>query len=234
MKPSDKSLDGNSDIIREIRELQQLNSSDYFLHGKSDIKRLVGNRLIADENNHGTEQHPSVKSGAYPKPPRTRFSTPQPLLTDHDTGDTSTPSDSSEQSLNFYTDEIEARKDLLLDRLMLRVYNIFDAGDTYDQNQRGSSDPKKSSSTKPSTENTSSRGTAKHSRSINDDEDNNDENSNDHVNKRPRIPKDRDEDPETVITKPFACPFFKHNPGRYCNARKCAGPTGWETIARLK
>jgi hypothetical protein len=31
----------------------------------------------------------------------------------------------------------------------------------------------------------------------------------------------------------FACPFFKHEPNRFCNRRTCPGP-GWPTVHRMK
>ena len=36
-----------------------------------------------------------------------------------------------------------------------------------------------------------------------------------------------------TATRKFACPYYKHNPERYKNAKTCMGP-GWTTVHRVK
>lgn len=43
----------------------------------------------------------------------------------------------------------------------------------------------------------------------------------------------RQEDSNSGPKKLLACPFFKHNPARYTNARSCVGP-GWPSAHRVK
>lgn len=49
--------------------------------------------------------------------------------------------------------------------------------------------------------------------------------------KRRRVSVTTNEDSETGPR--FACPFFKHDPGRYRSRRTCPGP-GWPTVHRMK
>lgn len=53
----------------------------------------------------------------------------------------------------------------------------------------------------------------------------------DGANKRRRVSVTTNEDSEAGPR--FACPFFKHDPGRYRNRRTCPGP-GWPTVHRMK
>lgn len=40
-------------------------------------------------------------------------------------------------------------------------------------------------------------------------------------------------DAEMMLARPFACPFFKHDPRFYSARRSCPGP-GWPTVHRMK
>ncbi|KAJ4291639.1 NAD-dependent protein deacylase SIR2rp2 [Kalmusia sp. IMI 367209] len=150
-----------------------------------------------------------------------------------DVHDVSTPSIMSEQETDFDMNEVDAQKELLLDRFMLHVYDIFDAKSSPSRRHQGSSNSSTGSPPKhtPSTS-TNSRGTTKHHRTL--DDDGNDQNQEDRPNKKPRKVEKPGMSYQEGNKKPFACPFFKHDPKRYCTARACAGPAGWENAARLK
>jgi hypothetical protein len=128
---------------------------------------------------------------------------------------------------------MQVQKELLLDRLMLHVYQIFDGDKVSGHHQRGSSNFPKGTTAGSSAQSTDTRGTTKRRRLVDEDEDENEDVDEDH-RKKPRKTKGSNTRPCKDGQKLFACPFFKHDPLRYCTARNCAGPTGWETIARLK
>lgn len=174
-----------------------------------------------------------MKLETYSGPPLMRLSVPHVLSANYDTTDELTSPNSSEQSLEIDADEIETQKSLLLDRLMLRVYSMFDTRGADRQHQQSASESAKGSSSESPLESKPCR-TLKHGSSGNEGDEEKDKRSDDHISKKPRKLKVSNEGLKTERKKPFACPFFKHDPGRYCTARQCAGPTGWETIARLK
>ncbi|RDL31530.1 uncharacterized protein BP5553_09739 [Venustampulla echinocandica] len=66
-----------------------------------------------------------------------------------------------------------------------------------------------------------------------DGADGGDGDSGDGPNKKPALgpnPTTSGEEPKLNL----ACPYFKHDPGRYGSMKLCHGPVGWPTVARLK
>ncbi|KAJ4360810.1 uncharacterized protein N0V89_001377 [Didymosphaeria variabile] len=82
------------------------------------------------------------------------------------------PSVESEGTLEAGVDEVDVRKELLVDRLMLQFYSIFDAQNSPVRQHQGSSESPGGSPSKKTTSNTSSsRRTTKHGRSFEEDDD---------------------------------------------------------------
>lgn len=147
--------------------------------------------------------------------------------------DASTSSEASLQSLDSDLDGMEEQKEYLLDRLMLQVYGIFEPQDSSGRQCRGSSEsPRTSPQEHEVSKNQGRGGTEKHPRSS--EEGDEDKNREDEPNKRPRRLENHGPSSQKDRAKPFACPFLKHNPAKYNKTRSCAGPAGWEKIARLK
>ncbi|CAF9907907.1 MAG: hypothetical protein HETSPECPRED_007934 [Heterodermia speciosa] len=144
----------------------------------------------------------------------------------------------SDESSNFLEDDdghlvVLHSKHLLLVDLMQEVYAIFDQRWAANvQGHVGSSDP----TTPPTNQNRKSDSSRKGKKRCRDDRDFTPPNDGG-SRKRPsnEIPSNTEKQND-----PFACPFHKHEPAKYCCSvidgsryRACVGP-GFATIARLK
>lgn len=143
------------------------------------------------------------------------------------------PSVASEDSAEADMNEIDLRKELLLDRLMLQFYSIFDAQSSPLRQHQGSTESPEGSPCKGMVSNpASSKSTTKHGRSF--EEDGEDKESGDRPRKRPQKVSNDNTNPNHEKKKHLACPFFKHDPTKTCVTKSCSGPGGWKDIPRLK
>jgi hypothetical protein len=141
----------------------------------------------------------------------------------------------SETSSSFSGDgELHTQKEQMLDRLMLRFYDIMNsAGVSCGWNLSTENTPNVPThqGSGSSCQGTSSEKNGKRkadSRKGNDEDENEDESSR----KRPKQKQGTSES-DVEDKKKLACPYFKHNPMKYQNYRGCSGP-GWNTVHRIK
>lgn len=139
---------------------------------------------------------------------------------------------SPEDCKDDYLLDIEIQRDRILDRLMVRVHEMFTS--TGSLTFRGhaiaeSQDTSKNEAPPPST----GKG-AKKRRTLDERNDSSGHGSDndDDISKRRKIRTEN-----TCVAEPsdrkLACPYFKHNPSRHRSSRACSGP-GWDTIHRIK
>jgi hypothetical protein len=145
----------------------------------------------------------------------------------------------SELSDDMSVNDVEGsipRKDDIVDRVMLKFYDIFTPAEYNSRTEHPSSASPKSSecneTTKKGSLNVSGSKRAQPDSQRNGDDANNDDQDDGHSRKRPcKSMSDRLGDPET--RRLLACPYFKHNPKKYQTWRTCIGP-GWDSVSRLK
>jgi hypothetical protein len=179
-------------------------------------------------------KEPGVQDGTSPVSPKTPSNS---LPSDSDTiqsGGSSIDS-FSETTRSVSVDgpyEIRAQKEQIIDRLMLRFYEIFNtAGFSGAKDQGSSSAPNVSTSHSNTPPQRSSNVGSKKRTSDERGEDQEDENNNANSRKR-----SKNSDGAAVLEeekKKLACPYFKHNPRKYQGLRSCPGP-GWDTVHRIK
>ena len=150
----------------------------------------------------------------------------------------SSPFTDSDELLSFLEDEhsqlvvLHSKHKLLVD-LMREVYAIFDGGWTAKIQAHAGSSP---SVTPPSSQNPTNNSSRKAKKPYRDDRESTPPNDGESRKRsRSEIPSNTEKQKE-----PFACPFHKHEPAKYCCSvvdgskyRACAGP-GFASIARLK
>jgi hypothetical protein len=141
------------------------------------------------------------------------------------------PVTSSSTALNSI-EAIDERKEHILNRLMTKFHEMFDASSGI--SSRGDREPSSSKSASPASSQSRGSGqtreTKKKRKSDEIEEENNDDHD-DEPNKRPIHPNKRKNSGPSGKRK-FACPFFKHDPQMY-QVRTCQGP-GWESVHRIK
>lgn len=128
-------------------------------------------------------------------------------------------------------DPMSSHKELVLGRLMSVFYEIFNAS-SLGYRCRGYSDSSSAQSNEPTSTVTAAKGGPKR-KLLHEDDEQNDEDTGEGSRKRP---KRNEKSTKCVLAEKrgFACPYFKHNPGRYNDSRSCSGPKGWDNIHRLK
>jgi len=204
--------------------------NDSILSDKAQSKTLEQDK----PDSQSIVNEPGVQDGRSPVSPKTPSNS---LPSDSDTlqsGGSSTDS-SSETTRSVSVDdpyEIRAQKEQLIDRLMLRFYEIFNTtGFSGAKDQGSSSAPNVSTSHSNTSPQRSSNAGSKKRTSDERGEDQDDENDNSNSRKR-----SKNSDGAAVLDeekKKLACPYFKHNPRKYQGLRSCPGP-GWDTVHRLK
>ena len=127
-------------------------------------------------------------------------------------------------------DTIDQRKEHVLNRLMIKFYEMFDASGGITSRGNGDSSSSKGASPTSSQSQGSGRVTKKKRKSDEMEDGENDE-QDEEANKRPIRPRKRKNSGDSMKRK-LACPFFKHNPQKY-QVRTCQGP-GWDSVHRIK
>lgn len=128
-------------------------------------------------------------------------------------------------------DFIEAEKEAVLDRLMLRVYDMFSSTGytTCGENQSTASSSTNRSGT---VEVKNCRQSTNHSATRRRGKDENEDEHDDRPGKRRNL-QARSKDPEQKPQTMLACPYFKHEPHKRHPSGACCGP-GWDSVHRIK
>jgi hypothetical protein len=144
----------------------------YVPQNHSDLGSIESHSATPSRNKRQEEQAKMVDQEEYGAPtPRTDHLSP-PIISSPNSDYGSTPSMLSDQSLESAVDEVKAQKELLLDRLMVQFYDLFDNSNSpYRGCQNSSASPKRSSSKAIAPKAVESIGALKHPRSSERDKD---------------------------------------------------------------
>jgi hypothetical protein len=149
---------------------------------------------------------------------------------DCDSGSDFTDEDDDTKSKTCYNVSSDVHK--LIKYLLCKVqwHLYFSSVTLYAGSSRSSSTCREAESLEPNHKEPHRSSREKRRASDRDDEQRNREEDGNPKKRRKVTPSS---DTEMMLARPFACPFFKHDPQLYSARRSCPGP-GWPTVHRLK